>query len=248
MAENTKTKSRREQFVGERLKTKYPDREFADDEALFGQIDDDYAEYDNAINTYKDRENKVVDIFTKNPKAAILFTAIARGESPETALIRAYGIDGVTDLLNNPEKADEHAKAHEEFVQRVAKEKEFAEQYEKNMAESLAMMEQMQQEKGLSDEQLDAAIDFIDKITQEQIIGKYTPETIDMALKAINHDADMTNARTEGEIAGRNAKIEEKLRKPQGGDGMPTMGGGASVPNPQPKSKGFLDDIPVRKF
>ena len=38
MAENqapTATKSRRDQF-GERLKKKYPDREFADDEALFG--------------------------------------------------------------------------------------------------------------------------------------------------------------------------------------------------------------------
>jgi hypothetical protein len=227
MAENTKTKSRREQF-GERLKGKYPDREFADDEALFGQIDDDYAEYDNAINTYKDRENKIVDIFTNNPKAANLFTAIARGESPLTSLIKAFGIDGVTDLLNNPEKADEHAKAHEEFVQRVAKEKEFDEEVEKNTLETTELLQKVKEEKGLSDETIAKIIEFVKQVAIEFALMKITPETIDMALKAINHDADMTNARTEGEIAGRNAKIEEKLRKPQGGDGMPTMGGGAS--------------------
>ena len=33
-------KSRREAF-GERLKKKYPEKAFDDDEALFGQIDDD---------------------------------------------------------------------------------------------------------------------------------------------------------------------------------------------------------------
>lgn len=36
MAEEKQVKSRRDQF-GERLKKKYPDREYADDEALFVQ-------------------------------------------------------------------------------------------------------------------------------------------------------------------------------------------------------------------
>ncbi len=36
MAEEKQVKSRRDQF-GERLKKKYPDREYADDEALFGK-------------------------------------------------------------------------------------------------------------------------------------------------------------------------------------------------------------------
>ena len=47
----TQTKSRRDQ-LGERLKKRYPDREFADDEALFGQVNDDYDDYDNQIGQY----------------------------------------------------------------------------------------------------------------------------------------------------------------------------------------------------
>ena len=50
MAENqtqsVPAKSKRDLF-GERLKKKYPDRDYADDEALFGQINDDYDQYDN---------------------------------------------------------------------------------------------------------------------------------------------------------------------------------------------------------
>lgn len=48
MAEEKQVISRRDQF-GERLKKKYPDREYADDDALFGQINDDYDEYDKKL-------------------------------------------------------------------------------------------------------------------------------------------------------------------------------------------------------
>jgi hypothetical protein len=49
-------------------------------------------------------------------------------------------------------------------------------------------------------------------------------------LKAVNHDADVENARTEGTVAGRNAKIDEKLRKQQGGDGTPNLAGSNNAP------------------
>ena len=48
MPNNTEVKSNRERYT-ERLKAKYPDREFADDEALFGQINDDYDGYDKEL-------------------------------------------------------------------------------------------------------------------------------------------------------------------------------------------------------
>jgi len=69
MAEVKQVKSRRDQ-LGERLKKKYPDREYADDEALFGQINDDYDEYDNQLNGYKERESKLTDMFTRDPRSA----------------------------------------------------------------------------------------------------------------------------------------------------------------------------------
>jgi hypothetical protein len=152
----------------------------------------------------------------------------------------------MTDLINDPEKQEEFAKANKEFMERIAREKTLDDEYKKNIAESMSMVEQMKTERGLTDETIDAALDFIIKIANETIIGKFTPETVDMALKAINHDSDVDNARVEGELAGKNAKIEEQLRKPKEGDGMPAMGGSSAAPTP--KKKGFFDDLPQRKF
>ena len=84
MAENqtpTAQKSKRD-LLGERLKKKYPDREYADDEALFGQIDDDYTDYDNQLNQYKERESRLTELFSKDPRSAQFITDMAKGNDP----------------------------------------------------------------------------------------------------------------------------------------------------------------------
>lgn len=238
MAENqvstSPTKSRRDKF-GERLKKKYPDREYADDEELFGQIDDDYNDYENQINGYKERESRITGLFAKDPQSAQFMADMANGEDPFIKVIERLGIDGVTDLLNDPSKKEKYVEANAKYLERVAKSKELDELYEKNFAEFLGMLEQMKQERNLSDETIDAAYDLIKKITNDAVVGKITPETMDMALNAINHDADVAKARTEGNIAGRNTKIEEKLRKPKTGDGTPNLAGSNNSPTSQSK-------------
>lgn len=243
MAENqtpTPQKSRRDQF-GERLKKKYPDREYADDEALFGQIDDDYADYDNQLNQYKERESRLTDLFSKDPRSAQFITDMAKGNDPWIAVLERLGVYGVTDLLNDPKKQSEYAEANKKYVERLAKEKTLEDEYEKNFAESMTLLEKMQQERGLGDETIDAAMDLIMRITNEAILGKFTEETIDMALKAVNHDAEVSNARSEGEVAGRNAKIDEKLRKPKTGDGAPNLTGSNNAPTRKSANRSMFD-------
>lgn len=236
------TKSRRDQF-GERLKKKYPDREYADDEALFGQINDDYDEYDNQLNGYKERESKLTDMLVKDPHSAQFITDMAQGKDPWVSLINRIGIDGVKEILEDPEKMDEFAASNKEYVERMAKQKGLEEEWEKNMREkTLPMLEQKKSELGLTDEQIDAAADLIKEITNDAVIGIIKPETIDMMLKAINHDADMETASAEGEIRGKNARAEAALRKPKRGDGTPTLGGANNAPAPA-RSKGSIFDI-----
>lgn len=233
MAENQTpiepTKSKRDLF-GERLKKKYPDREYADDEELFGQINDDYDDYDNQLNEYKEREGRLTELFQKDPRSAQFITDMAKGNDPWIAVIERIGIDGVTDLINNPEKQAEYAEANKQYVERLAKEKTLEEEYKANLAESMAMLDKLQQERQLNDEVVDAAMDMVMKIANEALMGKFTAETIEMALKAVTHDAEVENARTEGELAGRNAKIDERLRKPMTGDGTPMLAGSNNAP------------------
>lgn len=246
VAEEQPPKSKRELF-GERMKSKYPDREFADDEALFGQIGEDYDNYDAEIGRYKEREDKMTELFAKDPNSAQFFADMARGDDPWVGMLERLGADGITDIMNNPEKRAEYAAANKKYAERVAKSEELQREYDSNLAQSLGELERIQQERGLSDETIDAAYDMIMRISNDALVGKITPETVDLALKAVTHDAEVENARAEGEIAGRNAKIEEKLRKPKRGDGMPTMSGTNAAAS-ETKKKGFFDDLPRRKF
>lgn len=241
MAEEKQVKSRRDQF-GERLKKKYPDRKYADDEALFGQINDDYDEYDSQLSGYKERESKLTDMFTRDPQSAQFITDMAQGKDPWASLINRIGIDGVKEMLDDPAKMEEFSKSNKEYVDRMAKQKGLEEEWEKNMKTTLSMLEQKQQELSLTDEQIDQAADLIKEITNDAVIGIIKPQTIDMVLKAINHDADIAAASEEGEIRGKNAKAEAKLRKPKRGDGTPTLAGANNAPAPS-RQKGSIFDI-----
>lgn len=224
MAEPQEVKSKRD-LVGERLKKKYPDREYADDEALFGQINDDYDEYDNELSGYKDREGKLTEMLSKYPHSARFISDMAAGKNPWVAMVEQLGMDGITDIFENPKYKEELAKAQEEYVKRLTKANDLEKEYNTNLGASLEMLQQAQEEMGLSDEQVDKAVDFIMAIANDAIVGKFSRESFDMALKAINHDADIESARQEGVVEGRNTKVEEKLRKPKSADGVPMLGG-----------------------
>lgn len=248
MAENEKPKnnepevqkSKRDMLV-ERFKAKYPDREYTDDEALFGQAGEDYDAYENELNGYREREGKLDEMFRNNPKAARFFTDMAKGIDPMIGYLEAIGVDGITDLMNDPEKQAEYAEANKKHLERLAKEKELEDLYNANFSESMELLKQLQLERGLSDEVIDKAYDLVNKWANEAVVGKYTREAMEMALKAITHDAEMANARSEGETAGRNAKIEEKLRKSEGGDGLPVMGGSSITPQQRKKTESIFD-------
>ncbi len=181
MAEKETPKSRRDQF-GERLKAKYPDKEYADDEALFGQIDDDYAAYDEEIGKYKEREGKLNALLAMSPSNARFLTDMAKGVDPWIAVIERLGIDGITDLINDPDKQEAYAEANKKYVERLADEERLEEEYRTNLAESLKLLEQLQGEKGLSDETVDAAMDLVLQMANEALVGKFSRETIETAL------------------------------------------------------------------
>ena len=244
MAENENQKTKRELFA-ERLKSRYPDREFADDEAMYGQAGEDYDAYENELNGYREREGQMEELFARDPKNAQFLADMAAGKDPWIVVIERLGTDGITELLNDPEKKAAYEEANKRYAERLAKEKEIEAEYDRNMEESQRVREELDAIHGV--EAVDAALGVIDQMTKDAIMGKVTKEAVEMAMKIVNRDADLANARSEGEIAGRNAKIEERMRRQQTGDGMPQMGG-ATAPAPAPKKRGFFDDLPKRKF
>lgn len=222
-AENQNVTTNREKYL-QRLKKKYPDKQFATDDDLFGQIDDDYGVYEGEIEGYKSREKALSDLFASNPRSAAFLIDWKNGEDPIVGLIRKFG-DDFKEALEDPSKQEAIAQANKEFAEQIAKEKDFEEQYQQNITQTLSTIEKMQSDRGLTDDDIDEAMEFLLSIIRDGILGKFSEESIDMALKALNYDASIQNAETEGELRGKNTKIEEKLRKRNRNDGTANLGG-----------------------
>lgn len=223
MAENEDVKSKRDLAL-ERLRGKYPDETFEDDEQLFSRIVDDYDQYDKELAGYKEREGKFSDMFTSDPRSARLMMDWKDGKDPLVVMIELYG-DDFKAALDDPEKREMIAEANKAYMERVAKEKDYEAEHTKNLSESLVGVEQLQNEYGLSDDQVDEAMLKIVEIAKDAMLGKFTQETVRMVIKALNYDKDVEAAGVEGEVRGKNTRAKEELRKPSRTDGTPSIGG-----------------------
>lgn len=225
-----------------RLKSKYPDKEFDNDDALYEQIGGDYDQYEKDLESYKGREKALSDMFTSDPRSASFLQSWRGGEDPAIALVRLFG-DDIREAIDDPEKQEELAQANKEFVERVAQSKELEEQYQTNLAQSLDNLDALQAEMSLSDEDMDKAMELVLKIVSDGVQGKFSNDTIKMALKAMNYEADVESAQHIGEVKGRNAKIDEKLRTKSNSDGMAQLDGGAMPAQPSRRKPMSLFDI-----
>ena len=223
MADNKTVKSSRERY-SERLKAKYPDREYADDEAIFSQINDDYDDYDRRLSEYQEHEKAFSDLFTSNPRSAAFLTDWRKGEDPIIGMVRKFG-DDFKEALEDPEKQEALALANKEYAEKIAEERKYEQEYKKNITATLETLEAVQKQDGLSDEDLDKAMDFLLGIMRDGLLGKFSAESVRMAVKALRHDNDVEDASREGEVRGRNARIEEKLRKTGKTDGTANLAG-----------------------
>lgn len=231
MAENNEVKSRREQQL-ERLRKKYPEKKFEEDEEVFGQIYDDYDQYEQELEGYRGREKTLSDMFAADPRSAQFLSDMRGGRSPWASYIRLFGPE-LKESLEDPATIEQIAEAEREYMERVAQSKKLDEEYEQNISATYETLRKYKEERGLSDEQIDSAMAALIGIAHDAVVGKFAPDTIDMIVKAMNYDADVATASEEGEIAGRNAKITETLRKSKQGDGTAPLGGKNGQPKPQ---------------
>ena len=242
MAENNPVRSRRDQHL-ERLRTKYPEKKFEDDEEIFGQISDDYDAFEAENGAMKEREKSLSNMFRENPQAAFILNDMREGKDPVTSLVRRLGIQ-VKDVIDDPAMQDKIEEANKEYLDRVAKSKRLDEEYDRNLQTTLnkTLPEYMQQY-GLSEEDIDAICAAWIQIVNDGIMGKLTPETITLIANALNHDADVANAQEEGEVAGRNAKIMEKMRNSKKGDGITNLNGRNGTPSQRANKQQSVFDL-----
>ena len=166
-------------------------------------------------------------MFNSDPRSASFLTSWRNGEDPVIQMIRRYG-DNFKDALNDPEKLSLIENANKEYIDRVEQEKGFEEEYNNNITASLQSIDEMQQKNGIEDSDVDNAIEWLVNLSHDVLMGKFTPELLDMAFKAINHDKDVAEAQHEGEVQGRNDQIDLRMKHGRRNDGTQGAAGGAN--------------------
>lgn len=232
-------KSKRDTLL-EKMRAKYPDKKFDDDEELYGQVYDDYDDYDQKLASSREREGKLSKLFSQSPKAARMLQDWAGGKDPVIAFVEMFGSD-IADAVNDPTKRDDIATANKQYLERMTQSEQYEQQYDKNLDESIDAVNTVQKEDGLSDEETDKVLVKLGQIVGDGVMGKFTPETIRMVRKAMNHDTDVATAAEEAEVRGRNARIDETLRKNNRSDGVPAMAGKNATQRPETQPLGALD-------
>ncbi|MCD8266129.1 MAG: hypothetical protein LUC33_03135 [Prevotellaceae bacterium] len=223
-SDNNKAQTRREAVMA-RVRERYPDREIddGDEDSVFGAVDDYARERDGELDGYRERERGLGELFASDPRSAAFLNSWREGADPAVEMVRRFG-DDFREALDDPERQEALAEANKEWLDRVARNKELEAEYQSNIGSSLENIELVKKETGAGDEDMDAAMSMLIKSMSDSVVGRFEKDTILMALKAVTHARDMAQARREGEVAGRNERIEERLRRPHG-DGVPSLGG-----------------------
>lgn len=241
--DNNKIASSRESLLA-RARERYPDRTFADlDAPAEGQ--EGVSDLDDAINemledyaskqkTYDENNSRLTELLMTDPSAAEFIQKWVDTGDPRTALVETFGDD-----LGISEEAQGQFKAQlDGWRERKAANDALEAEAENNWQASLTALDEWGNAKGLDIEQKRDVMLRLLAITFNGMENKYAAEDFDLAYNAINHDTDVAAAREEGEVAGRNAKIEAARRDRTMAEAMPpaAIGGqGGSTAERRPR-------------
>lgn len=189
---------------------RHADIDPADEDAYFGAINADYDAYDEKIKGYEDDNQRISAMLDENPAFAQMLVEAHSGGNPWQALARVGG-DSLMELMKNPED-NELAKAVVEgmndYAEKVKRSKEIEEEAARNIGPSLDAMIAVIEEHGMTDEQAQAMFQLWDDIQQGALVNRAERPVWEMLAKAVMHDDNLMAAETEGEMRGKNAKMQ----------------------------------------
>lgn len=205
----------RERLTG-RYSGKYPDRKWDEegsDSDIFGLAADELDDYDRRKAENDKQRKEFNDLFNRDPMSAGMIRSWAKGEStPISYLVTRFG-DKLKEALNSEEGKKQFAEAHEKYLAKEAADAKADEDYTNAMKQSLETLKAYGEKHGLDEEAQVQLFLKAHKYVEDALDGVYSEEFFKMVNDGGNHDTDVARARTEGEVAGRNTKINRELRK-----------------------------------
>lgn len=217
-------KSKRNLYM-EGFRKKHPDWAEDDEEGFYGALSDDDAAREEEMNGYKSREEELSTALSGSPLNAALFLDAANGTPIPLSILKRYPNE-VKAWMDDPENTEEIEKVFTDLADRMEKNKQLDEEAQKNLDETNALIDDMIAAGEIKDdEEANSLVEFLGKIALGLTTNHLEKDWLIAAKNAMNHDSDVEAARSEGEIAGRNAKITaQKAASKRGANNHSGMG------------------------
>lgn len=220
---------------------RYPDRHFQGQIGQDGQEGQDSLEdaiyemisdYSTKQAAYDENNGKLRDLLMSDPESAEFMQKWIETGDPRKALVEQFG----DELGMSEEARSQFGDNLSSWRTRKEENDRLASESQANWDKSLADLEEWGNAKGLSLEQKRDVMGRLLAITFNGMENKYGTDDFELAWKAINHDSDVDNAREEGMVAGKNAKIRSVKRDRAAAASLPPASvGGQGMRGREPK-------------
>lgn len=206
------------------MKSKHPDKEWEDDEAYYSDVAAYAEDADKKLTGYETANETIKSVGKDYPEIFAIIEDIADGKSFEEALAANIDIEELIPTENEP-NYEKYTQARDARKKKREEAEAYSRKLKENIAKSKGTVEAFFEEKGMDEKSANEFGDYIDGVMGEYLDGIISKEMLEMFYNARNYDNDVAEARTAGEVAGRNAKIDaERQKKATATDGLPTAG------------------------
>jgi hypothetical protein len=214
-----------------------PDVDFEDKEARYERMTKDRDNYRKLHESGK----KLSGILNKHRWIGAM---LMDDEENPLVWMQKNGID-IRAALDDPEVMQKVTDAFNEWTQKQADGEAAEAAKDAAIEQSVAALDAVQQEFGLSDEQRNRLFEhFWDDIFLPAFAGEVSKDTWVALMHAMNYDTDMQNAREEAAMQARNEKHANRLKTfDDGQTPPPSFSQGSSRPAPKREKKESLRDF-----
>ena len=165
----------------------------------------------------REQNEKLAEVLERDPRLAQMITDMIDGKrNAHSAMARYFGTSMMRVDEDSPE-FEEIMLADEERKQEVLRLANDRREYERNLEESLPVIEQFCAERGYD------ASEFMDNVWEQVVFpimaGRYTVDVCTALDHAITYEKDVADAFEAGNVKGRNMNIQRM--KEDYGDGLP---------------------------
>jgi hypothetical protein len=232
--------SNKEKYM-QRYRDAYPDDDENDEDAHYQRALGNLDELDG----YRKNNEALIGAMSKNKALAAMLSAAKDGEDPWLWMVKNLGAD-ISEMTSDPEYAKKLSEAAQAYIKSKDEGKKLSEDVANNMKQSLQALKEAQEEMGISDEEAQQLASDVLDFANNVYNGIISVDDFKRFRDGGRYADDVKTAREEGNIAGRNARISEDLRKGKNPEGIPPtlpQGSNAAPKQEEKKRKSFFEGI-----